>query len=1076
MASILDPEDLKVLPAKASILKDPEPVSSVEQVTPGEQKLVSVKNSLKTLGTAIKQIGVSGFSDSNKKAWWKGRSKFPIGLINSKNLESDITIYGEYFDLSKKLSAAKRLHFKKDTCSYDVLDITDKNLDSDNYKKAKSYGIDIEGVEEDEVSQFHVKTATEFEKLYLSWIDVDTPAPGAPAPTPEAAPEATPEATPEAAPAPSSEAAPAPGAPLEGKLRKNVLKGLFRFIFGKKDISKISSYWAKYRAGYTWFNVDEKIPCQNNPLWTDFKRCLEYRQDQAICELSASNEIIGTEYNNYIIKKKELCLGLRDLIDVLNTQEHCFDYSGTEYQGDGEYTDDDYARALRVFDNFVNEKNKADKINKLRSALAGLKEPSKTEQTPYTELYKQLVASLEALTNPKLEKENKDLRNVVRLLTQFLNISNELTDILLKAKDIYCRIHGCCKPKLPQGELAAANKEYEKYEKRIEEIRTQVEGLTNGNIVLENLVKEIAEALNLPVEDHGQILERIREFRSARDGLMGFMDRIERIDSDQEISPEELARLNELLNEVKYGDNIEKIIGELKSGLEGKVSLVIGNPIERLKNALAKVTANTDKIRDEADAALAKTEEALSQVDVALVEAEKELARKESALADVRAERDSLIRARLAAEAAAEAASGAAASSDAAASSGASSDAAEAASAADTASSGAPAEAASSGASSDAAAASSGAPADAAPADAAPADAESDRLRLESALAEADAARLRAESELNAALSKRNAALSERKAALAERNDALSALEARSSANADLASSISATNSNLRNVISKSDEALAVSPPQAAQAQAAQAQAAQAESAEAARAIAERNAAVAARDAAEARAREATVAESNRLRAESAAAAQAQAQADAFKGLQKAREDFGSEVKKQRYPLHTRTLKGGGNDNFYKSLLVLLLLDSADYIKPKEFLKKLKATMADAGQEDLVMELLRKIIDKSLKIKVADGCTFSPVDLDQKEVEGLQEAYTKNFGSLQKSGIFLHAEPPEEFRDALGEGPYFLILSDDNTLYGLDEEIELSKEEKDALAGGISMTAVLAMYILGLEDSFDLEE
>ena len=132
--------------------------------------------------------------------------------------------------------------------------------------------------------------------------------------------------------------------------------------------------------------------------------------------------------------------------------------------------------------------------------------------------------------------------------------------------------------------------------------------------------------------------------------------------------------------------------------------------------------------------------------------------------------------------------------------------------------------------------------------------------------------------------------------------------------------------------------------------------------------------------------------------------------------------------------------------------------------------------MADAGQEDLVMELLRKIIDKSLKIKVADGCTFSPADLDQKEVEGLQEAYTKNFGSSQNYGFFLHAEPPEEFRDALGEGPYFLVLSDDNTLYGLDEEIELSKEEKDALAGGISMTAVLAMYLLGLGDSFDLEE
>jgi MFS family permease len=44
--------------------------------------------------------------------------------------------------------------------------------------------------------------------------------------------------------------------------------------------------------------------------------------------------------------------------------------------------------------------------------------------------------------------------------------------------------------------------------------------------------------------------------------------------------------------------------------------------------------------------------------------------------------------------------------------------------------------------------------------------------------------------------------------------------------------------------------------------------------------------------------------------------------------------------------------------------------------------------------------------------------------------------------------------------------PYFLV-GDGDTLYGLDEEVEVEAEEKKALAG-IPMTAILAMYLVGL--------
>ena len=186
----------------------------------------------------------------------------------------------------------------------------------------------------------------------------------------------------------------------------------------------------------------------------------------------------------------------------------------------------------------------------------------------------------------------------------------------------------------------------------------------------------------------------------------------------------------------------------------------------------------------------------------------------------------------------------------------------------------------------------------------------------------------------------------------------------------------------------------------------------------------------------------------------------------------------------------SRKQEGGGkeskSDKFYKSLLVLILLKNAETIKPKEFLKRLKNTIADAGQEDLVMDLLRKIIDKSLTIKESDGYTFTPVNLDQTELKGLEEAFKENFRGIVLEGGSINVEPPEEFRDALGHGPYFLTPGEEDILFGLDEEVELSAEEKNALSGGIPMTAILAMYLVcmvgldgmvgSVEDSFGLDE
>ena len=152
---------------------------------------------------------------------------------------------------------------------------------------------------------------------------------------------------------------------------------------------------------------------------------------------------------------------------------------------------------------------------------------------------------------------------------------------------------------------------------------------------------------------------------------------------------------------------------------------------------------------------------------------------------------------------------------------------------------------------------------------------------------------------------------------------------------------------------------------------------------------------------------------------------------------------------------------GSRSHEFYKTMLILILLKIGP--NSKEFLAKLKATMA-ATQEDLLMDLLRRIIDKWLKVKGTEY-TISFTDLDKHELEGLEEALNQN--GIVLNGDSLHVQAPEEFRDALGDQPYFLV-GEGNTLYGLDEEVDLEPEEKKALAGGIPLTAVLAMYLLGL--------
>ena len=313
-------------------------------------------DALKSLGTAvarkIRGEGVNAFSTNEKKQWWKEKGKFKIGLVKTSRLDKVIDIYGETFDLSKRLTKEERKVFK-DSCHYEDGDDVKEELEGANYEKAKTYGMNLlNSTGKPDTPQLvetsGVMTTTDFEKLYLGWLYDPVKLANSVA--------AAASLLPTAPVAEDVDGKPVAAAVVDDKkkLKVEVLKGLFRFVFGTAKINKVTSGLEKYRAAYTDFDLEEKIPCKGDPLWADFKKSLEYRREQAICELHSAKVVIGTDFNQYVEQKTALCVGLTDLIRILENSP-CFIYDGTEHPVDQEsgFTDEDYQRALRVFNNFI---------------------------------------------------------------------------------------------------------------------------------------------------------------------------------------------------------------------------------------------------------------------------------------------------------------------------------------------------------------------------------------------------------------------------------------------------------------------------------------------------------------------------------------------------------------------------------------------------------------------------------------------------------------------------------------------------------------------------------------------------
>ena len=265
-------------------------------------------------------LGV-GFTETEKGEWWKSKDyKYKLGTVRSVDLDKQITIYSETFDMSKKQ--------RKIPAPINPYTLTDKNIE----KVRDNTGINMSDFDEElvEKSLDTMKNVTDFEDLYLGWISNAVQAGNA-----VHAGTVTDEK--------------------DSVIIKETMKTLFRFVFGKKTINdknKAEKFYAHLRFAYTKFKPEEKVPCKGNTIADNFKSCLEYRLEGVKKEISAARQSGFPEYGIYARNLYILEKGLIQMINFLDSKSGCFEYG--EYSGEakrseeGDSDEEAFLRALMV--------------------------------------------------------------------------------------------------------------------------------------------------------------------------------------------------------------------------------------------------------------------------------------------------------------------------------------------------------------------------------------------------------------------------------------------------------------------------------------------------------------------------------------------------------------------------------------------------------------------------------------------------------------------------------------------------------------------------------------------------------
>jgi hypothetical protein len=139
------------------------------------------------------------------------------------------------------------------------------------------------------------------------------------------------------------------------------------------------------------------------------------------------------------------------------------------------------------------------------------------------------------------------------------------------------------------------------------------------------------------------------------------------------------------------------------------------------------------------------------------------------------------------------------------------------------------------------------------------------------------------------------------------------------------------------------------------------------------------------------------------------------------------------------------------------------------------YMKKARSVLQMVGQDDLVCDLLKRLLDSALIQRKIKGFVFRKLVDDNQPIKELETALLSEFSEEERKvlesfapPLSIHSVPPIEFSEILGTGPYMLSGSkDSNELLGLEDDITVTDEERSQIEdGGISFGALIFLYLV----------
>jgi hypothetical protein len=621
-------------------------------------------STLSPLKTKVEELGVldqiahlgKQFTKEEKKEYFNSLpdKKYKVGLIRNKELDTVIKIFTESFDFSKKISLvlSKANTFVSKECrgvtefeendgdngeSVDTgrrIEENDDNGENEENKEDEgegegaaaqtggdgepigaapaeddkeekpaiaapaevtppeyNNGFNREGnLEEKEliVPPETIGTSSDFERLYLGWMN-------------------------DPAEALSEE---------DKQKRKNSMKSLFRFIFGKKNISDVTAttFQKKLRLAYTPLETEEKLPCAEGGAWTDFRKSLVYRRKLAMCELFAARDVLGDERRLYIDRKKALALGLRDLIDVLDRNVYpcmIYAYDSSQHEEDVEVmNDEEFSRILTVFRTFVKDRKEGRPHYSLNTLKKELSKKDKAKETA-TALYDELLALLtwmageaeaaqrisglqqqiEQLQEVATEQKQdiSELENLVLLLSVLLAMSEKIHKLRLALAELKCQIEKCCDKKraaklarsasVKEADIQTLEKEIQststEYEILVKKLQKTIDTQTNEIQELEELVLALSQVLisidkihtlRMSLDELRKKLEECCEKKKKVEGLSAQLEALNNVLARKNQSTQTVAAQAMVNQGVQFANTanseLEKQIAELRQRIK----------------------------------------------------------------------------------------------------------------------------------------------------------------------------------------------------------------------------------------------------------------------------------------------------------------------------------------------------------------------------------------------------------------------------------------------------------------------------------------------------------------------------